>query len=258
MTPDSTSIDPTATAVIAEDEPLLAAELQEALAALWPSLRIAAVVGDGAKALQAIEQESPDVVFLDIEMPRLSGLDVARQISGKAHVVFVTAYQQHAIEAFDAGAVDYVLKPIQMARLAASLKRVRDRLGAAPVTVDAVLRRLAEQKQEERRHLQWVSASRGSGVRMIMVDDICYFKADSKYTLVVEESGDSVIRKSIRELCEELDPALFWQIHRSTLVNVAAIDTVLRDSRGGMQLKLKQRSELLTVSEPYHSLFRQM
>lgn len=258
MTPESAAADAPTTAVIAEDEPLLAMELSEALATLWPSLRIAAVVGDGARALQVIEKESPDVVFLDIEMPRLSGLDVARQISGKSHVVFVTAYQQHAIEAFDAGAVDYVLKPIQMARLAASLKRVRERLGTAPATVDAVLRKLAERTQGERRFLQWISASRGQGVRMIMVDDICYFKADNKYTLVMEDAGESVIRKSIKELSEELDPSLFWQIHRSTLVNVTAIETVLRDNRGGMQLKLKQRSELLTVSEPYHSLFRQM
>jgi DNA-binding LytR/AlgR family response regulator len=247
------------TAVIAEDEPMLAAELKEAIETLWPALRILAVVGDGVQALQVTEKEHPDIVFLDIEMPRMNGLEVARQVSGTAHVVFVTAYQQHAIEAFDAGAVDYVLKPIQMGRLSASLKRVRERLGAAPANVDAVLKRLlTEQAQGQRRYLQWVSASRGTGVRMIMVDDICYFKADNKYTSVVEDSGESIIRKSIRELGDELDPALFWQIHRSTVVNVAAIETVLRDARGGMHLKLKRRSELLNVSEPYHSLFRQM
>jgi DNA-binding LytR/AlgR family response regulator len=247
-----------ATAVIAEDEPLLAAELQEALAALWPELRIVAVAGDGARALQEIEAQSPSVVFLDIEMPKLNGLDVARQVGSKAHIVFVTAYDQHAIQAFEAGAVDYVLKPIQMARLAASVSRIRGRLGTMPPGIGDALRRLAERPPAERRHLQWINASRGNAVRMIMVEDILYFKADSKYTLVVEESGDSLIRKTIRELHEELDPMSFWQIHRSTLVNVSAIDSVVRDDRGGMTLKLKGRDERLTVSEPYFALFRQM
>ena len=249
-----------ATAVIAEDEPLLAAELQEALGLLWPELKIAAVAGDGVRALQAIEAHAPSVVFLDIQMPKMTGLEVARQIAGKAHVVFVTAYDQHAIQAFEAGAVDYVLKPIQMARLAASVQRVKERLGTTPPGIDAALRRLAEkaQAQPERRHLQWINASRGSAVRMIMVDDICYFKADSKYTLVVEEAGDSLIRKTIRELHDELDPSMFWQIHRSTLVNVNAIDSVVRDERGGMEIRLKGRDEHLTVSEPYFPLFRQM
>ena len=259
MSPErATSAGQPVTAVIAEDEPVLAAELQDALAALWPELKIVGVAGDGVRALQLIEAESPSVVFLDIQMPKLTGLDVAHQLGGKAHVVFVTAYDQHAIQAFEAGAVDYVLKPIQMARLAASVKRVRDRLGTTPPGIDAALRQLAERSQSERKHLQWINASRGTAVRMIMVDDICYFKADSKYTMVVEDTGDSLIRKTIRELHDELDPQVFWQIHRSTLVNVNAIDSVVRDGRGGMEVKLKGRAETLTVSEPYFPLFRQM
>ncbi|MCE9661588.1 MAG: LytTR family DNA-binding domain-containing protein [Burkholderiales bacterium] len=247
-----------ATAVIAEDEPLLAAELQEALAQLWPELEVAAIAGNGALALHAIDREAPEVVFLDIEMPKLNGIEVARQIGARAHVVFITAYDQHALQAFEAGAIDYVLKPIRMARLAASVQRLKERLGTVPANIDAALRQLVERPAQERRHLQWITASRGSGVRMIMVDDISYFKADNKYTLVVEESGESLIRKTIRELHDELDPTMFWQIHRSTLINVAAIDSVVRDDRGGMQIRLKQRSELLAISEPYQPLFRQM
>ncbi len=257
-TDDRSTANRRTTAVIAEDEPLLAAELQEALAHLWPELVVAAIAADGALALNAIEREAPEVVFLDIEMPKLNGIDVARQIGTRAHVVFITAYDQHALQAFEAGAIDYVLKPIRMARLAASVQRLKDRLGTVPPNMDATLRHLVERPAQERRHLQWITASRGSGVRLIMVDDISYFKADNKYTLVVEDSGESLIRKTIRELHDELDPAMFWQIHRSTLVNVAAIDSVVRDDRGGMQIRLKQRSELLPISEPYHPLFRQM
>jgi DNA-binding LytR/AlgR family response regulator len=135
---------------------------------------------------------------------------------------------------------------------------VRERLGTTPLAIDAALRHLAERAQPERRHLQWINASRGNAVRMIMVDDICYFKADSKYTLVVEDAGESIIRKTIRELHDELDPAVFWQIHRSTLVNVNAIDSVVRDDQGGMEVKLKGRPERLTVSVPHFPLFRQM
>jgi DNA-binding LytR/AlgR family response regulator len=246
------------TAILAEDEPLLAAELGEALGQLWPELRIEAVAADGVAALREFERLAPDVAFLDIQMPRLTGLEVASQIGRRAHVVFVTAYDEHAVRAFEAGAVDYVLKPFQMARLATTVQRVKERLGSPPPNIEHELRRLGEAAPAQRRHLQWINASRGNGVRMIMVDDICYFKADHKYTLVVEEAGESVIRKTIRELGEELDPAMFWQVHRSTLVNVSAIEGVLRDDRGGLQLQLKHRAERLTVSEPYFSLFRQM
>lgn len=244
-------------AIVAEDEPLLAAELHDALVSLWPELHVAAVEPDGVRALAAVDREAPAVAFLDIEMPRMNGLDVARRIGGRCHVVFVTAFDRHAIEAFEAGAIDYVLKPIQMARLASTIQRLRQRLDAPPPDLDAVLRRLATATAEQKRHLQWVSASRNDGVRMIMVGDICYFKADHKYTLVVEEDCESLIRKTIRELADELDPSAFWQVHRSTLVNVSEIKTVVRDERG-MHLKLKRRKETLIVSEPYYGLFRQM
>ena len=243
-------------ALIAEDEPLLAAELKEALLALWPQLQVKAVVHDGIAALHAAERERPAIAFLDIEMPRMTGLDVARQIGRQAHVVFVTAYDQHALRAFDTGAVDYVLKPIQIARLAETVERLKRRLGVAPPDLAPTLAALS-MPHSTPRHLQWVNASQGSAVRLIMVDEVCYFKSDNKYTLVVTADSESLIRKTIRELQSELDPAQFYQVHRSTLANVAAIDRVVRDG-GGMQIKFKSRPELLTVSEPYYSLFRQM
>jgi DNA-binding LytR/AlgR family response regulator len=256
MSPETTLTE-NPVALIAEDEPLLAAELREALLSLWPQLEVKAVVHDGIAALHAAERERPSIAFLDIEMPRMTGLDVARRIGRQAHVVFVTAYDQHALRAFDAGAVDYVLKPIQIARLAETVERLKQRLGAAPRDLTTALAALAVPAAPPKRHLQWINASHGSAVRLIMVDEVCYFKADNKYTLVVTADSESLIRKTIRELQAELDPTQFRQVHRSTLANVAAIDRVLRDG-GGMQIKLKSRPELLNVSEPYHPLFRQM
>ncbi|MEO8524738.1 MAG: LytTR family DNA-binding domain-containing protein [Caldimonas sp.] len=247
------------TAVIAEDEPLLAEELVEQLAALWPELRIVAVEHDGAAALRAIETHAPDIALLDIRMPLLSGLDVARRVSGRCHVAFISAYDQHAIDAFEAGGVDYVLKPLAPARLLTTIERLRARLGRSPADVQLALQRLvASGMLQTQRHLQWISASRGSTVQLLTVDEILYFKADSKYTLVVTADGESLIRKTIKELCDELDPTVFWQVHRSTIVNVHAIDRLLRDSRGNMTLKLKRRDEMLQVSTQYHALFRQM
>jgi len=247
--------------MIAEDEPLLAAELKEALQALWPQLLIKAVVHDGIAALHAAERERPSIAFLDIEMPRMTGLEVASRIGRQTHVAFVTAYDQHALRAFDAGAMDYVLKPIQIARLAETVERLRQRLDAAPPDLSGALAALATPSAATptpQRHLQWINASQGNAVRLVMVDEVCYFKADNKYTLVVTPDFESLIRKTIRELQSELDPAQFRQVHRSTLANVAAIDRVVRDGSGGMQIKFKCRPELLAVSEPYHPLFRQM
>jgi DNA-binding LytR/AlgR family response regulator len=249
------------TALIAEDEPLLAAELKEALLALWPELQIKAVVHDGIAALHAAEHERPAIAFLDIEMPRMTGLEVASRIGRHTHVVFVTAYDQHALRAFDAGALDYILKPIQIARLAETVERLKLRLDVAPPDLSnalAALSTLSSPAAPAQRHLQWINASQGNAVRLILVDEVCYFKADNKYTLVVTPDSESLIRKTIRELQSELDPTQFRQVHRSTLANVAAIDSVVRDGGGGMQIKFKSRPELLAVSEPYQPLFRQM
>ena len=246
------------TALIAEDEPLLAEELSDALARLWPELTVVARARDGIDAVRLVDEHAPDVVFLDIQMPGMTGLEVARQLGSRAHVVFVTAFDQHAIAAFEQGAVDYVLKPVSIPRLATAVARVRERLGRAPADLSALLRELATQRGDGRTYLRWVNASVGQSIRLITVEEICYFKADSKYTMVVTPTAESLIKKPIKELCDELDPAQFWQIHRSTLVNMSHVAAVTRDIRGHLQLKLKQRNEALPVSESYTHLFRQM
>lgn len=242
-------------AVIAEDEPLLREELAELLGALWPELEIVARSGDGIAALHALEAHSPDVLFLDIQMPGMIGLEVARQASGRCHIVFVTAHDQHAVAAFEQGAADYVLKPVTAARLATTVARLKARIGAPAPKVEGLLAELGAPK---RGFLRWINASQGQAVRIITVDDVCYFQADSKYTCVVTPEGEALIRKPIKELCDELDPSCFWQIHRSTIVNVRAIAGVVRDLRGRAQVRLKNRAELLPVSEAYAHLFRQM
>ena len=246
------------TALIAEDEPLLAEELSDALARLWPELTVVARARDGIDAVRLVDEHAPDVVFLDIQMPGMTGLEVARQLGSRAHVVFVTAFDQHAIAAFEQGAVDYVLKPVSIPRLATAVMRVKERLGRAPADLSALLRELATQRGDGRTYLRWVNASVGQSIRLITVEEICYFKADSKYTMVVTPTAESLIKKPIKELSDELDPAQFWQIHRSTLVNMSHVAAVTRDIRGHLQLKLKQRNEALPVSESYTHLFRQM
>ena len=242
-------------AVIAEDEPLLREELAELLASLWPELDLVAQAGDGLEALRALEAHAPDVLFLDIQMPGLTGLEVARQASGRCHVVFVTAYDQHTLAAFEQGAADYVLKPANAARLATTVARLKERIGRQAPALEGLLRELGG---GSRGFLRWINASHGQAVRVITVDDVCYFQADSKYTRVVTASEESLIRKPIKELCDELDPACFWQIHRSTIVNVHAVAGVVRDLRGRTQVRLRKREELLSVSEGYVHLFRQM
>ncbi len=246
------------TALVAEDEPLLQQELCEALARLWPELSIVGRVANGIDALRLLVELRPAVLFLDIQMPGLTGLDVAKQASGRAHVVFVTAYDQHAICAFDQGAVDYVMKPVSLVRLASTVQRLKDRMAQPPADLSGILAGLALQKADAKSYLRWVNASVGATIKLITVDEICYFKADSKYTLVVTPATESLIKKPIRELTDELDPQQFWQIHRSTLVNVNSIAGVTRDIGGHLKLKLKQRPELLPVSESYTHLFRQM
>jgi DNA-binding LytR/AlgR family response regulator len=246
------------TAVLAEDEPLLADELADMLQAMWPQLRIVARVSDGVAALNAIEAHQPDVAFLDIHMPLLTGIEAARQIAGRCHVAFITSYDEHALEAFEAGAMDYVLKPPTPARLATTIQRLKARLQEPPVDLRRALQDLVERTPGTPRYLQWINASRGAAVRLITVEEILYFKSDQKYTLVVTPDTEALIKKTIKDLAAELDPTMFWQVHRSTVVNVHAIDSVIRDDRGNLALRLKQRPEKLQVSEAYHHLFRQM
>lgn len=246
------------TAVIAEDEPVLRAQLRELLAAAWPELVVVAAAEDGFQAMQALKEHDPDVLFLDIEMPGRTGLEVARHASARHHVVFVTAYDRYAVAAFEEGAADYVMKPLDPARLATACERVQKRLASAPANLDGVLRELAKLAGQRPSHLRWINASLGSDVKLITVDEILYFQSDTKYTRVVTQEGESLIRKSLKELLDELDPASFWQIHRSTVVNIGAIAGVSRDFGGHLVVKLKNRKETLSVSQPFAHLFRQM
>ena len=245
-------------AVVAEDEPVLRAQLKELLAAAWPELEVAAEAEDGFQALRALEEQRPDVLFLDIQMPGLTGIEVAKQASGRCHVVFVTAHDEHAVAAFEEGAVDYVLKPLRAARLATACARVKNRLSLAPPDLQRLLDALATRAPLARSHLRWINASSGAEVKLITVDEICYFQSDTKYTRAVTAGGESLIRKSLKELLEELDPESFWQIHRSTIVNVGAIAGVSRDFAGRLLVKLKTRKETLPVSQPFAHRFKQM
>jgi DNA-binding LytR/AlgR family response regulator len=244
------------TAVIAEDEPFLREELRRLLAALWPELVVSAEAADGLEAMAAIERHAPDVAFLDIRMPGMTGLDVARQIGARAHVVFVTAFDEHAIAAFESGAVDYVLKPLEAARLATTIARLKQRVSTAPPDLGRLLSRLSQAPAKG--PLNWVQASAGNKLRLITVDEIVCFQADSKYTRVLMRDSEAVIRKPIKELAEELDPGQFWQIHRSTIVNIRCIDVVQRHEDGRMDVTLAGRAERFPVSQTYQHRFRQM
>ncbi len=249
----------TPTAIVAEDEATLRHQLLEQLGQLWPELDVVGEAADGVQALRLLDERMPDVLFLDIEMPGATGLEVARQANGRCHVVFVTAYDQHAVAAFDQGAVDYVLKPVSAARLFTAVSRLKQRLGSPPARIDAALNSLgATTPAAVRQPLRWINASVGQNLKLITVDEITYFQADNKYTRVVTAEGEALIRKPLKELVEELDANQFWQIHRSTLVNATAIAGITRDFRGRMMVKLKTRPETLLVSDSYTHLFRQM
>lgn len=225
---------------------------------LWPQLKIVSRAGDGVAALAAVENLAPDLAFLDIRMPLINGIDVARRIAGRCHVAFITSYDEYAIDAFETGAIDYVLKPPTAARLSTTVERLKERVQQPPADLRRALQTLSQGATPSTRYLQWINASRGAATRLITVEEILYFKSDQKYTLVVTPDSEALIKKTVKELCEELDPTLFWQIHRSTLVNVHAIDSVIRDDRGNLKLRLKDRPESLSVSEAYVHLFRQM
>jgi DNA-binding LytR/AlgR family response regulator len=246
------------TAVLAEDEEVLRGELRARLNVLWPELQIVAEAADGVEAMRALTDHSPDVLVLDIQMPGMTGLEVARIASGRCHVVFITAYDKYAVAAFEQGAVDYVLKPFTTARLAETITRLKGRLRDRPANLDGMLGLLATGEREKRKHLRWVTASHGDTTSFITVEQILYFRAESKYTLVVTSDREAVIRRPIKDLVDAVDPDMFWQIHRSTMVNINAIAGVTRDFRGHLKVKLKQRPEMLAVSEPYVHLFKQM
>ncbi|HSC13573.1 MAG TPA: LytTR family DNA-binding domain-containing protein [Gammaproteobacteria bacterium] len=237
----------TPAAIIADDEPLLRTELREALAVLWPDLAIAAEVGDGDAALRAIDELEPAVSFLDIRMPKLSGLEVAERVQGATQVVFVTAYDEHAVAAFEQGAVDYLLKPVKRARLAATVERLKTRLAAASTGRDAA-----------RPWLQRIQATVGNTLRFVPVREVAYFCSDGKYTRVIASGSEALIRRSLSALLQDLDPEVFWQINRGIVVNIEHIDSVVRDEEKGMVVRLRNGAGELTVSKSHHGLFRGM
>lgn len=249
------------TAIIADDEPRLADYLRARLAALWPELVVAGVAHNGPAAEALLRDEAPDIAFLDIRMPGLTGLDVARRAGASTHVVFVTAYDQYAIDAFDRAAVDYLLKPVTDERLGATVARLRQRLVAPPAddvqAALALLRRLAGGAGPPER-LAWIRALIGEQVQLISVEDVCYFQSNDKYTSVFTAQGEALIRTPLKELAEQLDPARFWQVHRGTIVNLAHIKATARDFSGRITLSLKTRPESLGVSRAYAHRFRQM
>ena len=268
-------------AVIADDERLMREQLRARLAEVWPDLQIVAEARNGLEAVELVAQHRPDLVFLDIRMPGLTGVDAARQIAQMdvaddehlPEIVFITAYDQYAVEAFEQGVCDYVLKPAERDRLQVTAQRIRARLaqrdapdgaGAAADSptppLQQVLHRLAAQLNPggAPRYLDWIQASVGQGIQMIPVPEVLFFISDEKYTRVQTPTTEALIRKPIKELIDELDPAVFWQIHRSTLVNVKAIAGITRDFRGRQIVSVRGHGEKLEVSRSYTHLFKGM
>jgi DNA-binding LytR/AlgR family response regulator len=252
------------TAIIADDERLMRDQLRMRLGQVWPELDIIGEAKNGDEAIELVTQLKPDLTFLDIRMPGKTGIEAAKVIGNQSQVVFVTAYDQYAVEAFERGAVDYVLKPPEQERLQVTVDRLKERLGKPKesVTVNdsvtAMLSQLAEKIATKPTYLQWIQASIGQDLRMIPVEEILFFRSDEKYTCVQTDKFEALIRKPVRDLAEELDPSLFWQIHRATLVNVNAIEGVTRDIRGRHLVLIKGKPDKLEVSRSFLHLFKQM
>ncbi|MCW5661346.1 MAG: response regulator transcription factor [Burkholderiaceae bacterium] len=261
-------------AVLADDERLMREQMRARLAEVWPDLELVAEAKNGLEAVQAVQQHQPDIVFLDIRMPGLTGVEAARQIAQLElpddallpEIVFVTAYDQYAVEAFEQGAADYVLKPAERERLAVTVERLKKRLasrGTADAPASAPIQQLLHKLSAQLHpgaagYLQWIQASVGSTIQMIPVADVLFFISDEKYTRVQTAQLEALIRKPIKELVDELDPQVFWQIHRSTLVNIHAVAGVSRDFRGRQIVAVKGHPEKLEVSRSYAGLFKGM
>jgi DNA-binding LytR/AlgR family response regulator len=250
------------TALIADDEPLLRERLSSLLRDLWPGLEIVAQARNGREAVALFDEVRPDVAFLDVHMPGMNGIDVARQIGRRADVVFVTAFDKYAVEAFRQGAIDYVVKPIEEQRLADTVQRLRERVaspGQASPEWEPTLERLAAQLRERlapKPWLKWIKASVGATVKLIPVEQVIYIKSDNKYTMVVWEGGEALIRKTIRELADELDPQRFAQVHRSAIVCLERVSHFTHGPGDSGELHLKGRGDRITVSRSYLHLFQ--
>ena len=258
------------TALIADDEPLLREGLRRQLATVWPELDVVAEARNGREAVQLFDERHPDVCFLDVHMPGLSGVDAAHHIGRMAHVVFVTAYDHYAVEAFAQGALDYLLKPVEPARLADTVSRLKERLHAAKpaINTEQLLQQLSEQLATLQRRggtkqaLRWIRAQAGNTLRLIAVEDVDYLRSDAKYTIVAWRDGgkaaEAVVRRPLKDLLEQLDAEHFAQVHRSVVVNLRAISHITRHDNETAEVHLKGRNDVLPVSRNYLHLFRQM
>ncbi|MEH0166527.1 LytR/AlgR family response regulator transcription factor [Paucibacter sp. JuS9] len=241
--------------LIAEDEALLASEIREELLRQWPEAQVVAIARDGHEALRLVEQLQPEVCFLDVQMPGLSGLEVAQLIGRRAHVVFITAHERYAVQAFDEGAVGYLLKPLDPARMAKTLLRLKERLPQQPADLGGLKAQAAPAGTEA---LRWITVQRGRELQLITVDDVVYFRADNKYVAVVTADTEALISVPLKELIQRLDGEHFWQVHRSTIVNAHAIKSVSRALSGKLSITLKSRPESLEVSPAYSHRFKQL
>lgn len=264
------------TAMIVDDEPPMREQLHRRLQEVWPALQIVAEAGSGAAAIEQAAELRPDIVFLDIRMPGQNGIEAAQTLAQQAHIVFVTAYDEYAVAAFERGAMDYLLKPVEAERLAATCQRLQQRIALERASsksgttlsdalsqqhveqVGQLLQQLAQQQSTKRDYLRWIQASVGNSLRMISTKEILFFRADDKYTCVQTEQAEFLIRKSLKELEDELDPNEFWRIHRSTLVRVDAITDITRDFRGRQLLSVRAYPDKLEVSRNHSHLFQQM
>jgi DNA-binding LytR/AlgR family response regulator len=243
------------TSILADDEPQLLAFLRSSLAARWPELEILGEAPDGLAAIELFEARRPDVAFLDVRMPGLSGLEVARRIAGRCHVVFVTAHEEYAIGAFERAAVDYLLKPVDGERLAATVARLRDRLSAAPPDMAAALEALAKRFRAPAPYLEWLKVQCQQDVVLVAVEEVDLFQASEKYTLAVTRDREWVIRTPLKELEEQLDPARFWRVHRNAIVRVRAIARVSRDA-GQILVHLRHHDRKVAASRAFSHRLR--
>jgi DNA-binding LytR/AlgR family response regulator len=249
------------TAVIADDERLMREQLRARLGEAWPELEILDEAKNGVEAVELVRALKPDIVFLDIRMPGMTGVEAAREIGPACHAVFITAYDEYAVQAFEQGAVDYVLKPAETERLKVTVERLKARLQGPPADLSGILAALSGKlglAAAPKQYLRFLQANVGANLRMIAVEEVVFFQSDEKYTRVQLREGEALIRKPIKELIDELDPEQFWQIHRSTMVNAREIATVSRDFRGHLIVQLKSHSQKLEVSRSYTHLFKGM
>ena len=257
----------TPTALIADDEPQLREELAELLAMVWPELRVVALARNGREAVEQFEALQPTICFLDVHMPAMSGVEAARHIGPRAHLVFVTAFEQYAVQAFAQGVLDYLVKPVQAERLAETVARLKERMASASAVPysESLLEQLAQRLQRGGRPpaLRWIRAQVGQALQLIPVDRVDYLRSDSKYTLVAwrndeGKASEAVVSLTLKDILAQLDPDQFVQVHRSAIVNLASISHVVRGTNETADIHLKGRPEVLRASRSFNHHFKQM